>query len=68
MNSNTQLTVYAPIDHLPAEGFEASPAPDSMMEREALLQFYREALDDCGLIFELSGESRAPLSVSTTFA
>ncbi|MCB1077571.1 MAG: L,D-transpeptidase [Verrucomicrobiae bacterium] len=67
MNSNTQLTVYAPIDHLPAEGFEASPAPDSLMEREALLQFYREALDDCGLIFELSGESREPFSVPATF-
>lgn len=68
MNSATTLTVYAPIDHLPAEGFEASGLSAAPSGRDQLIRFYSEALADSGLILEVGASGSAPDSLpASTF-
>lgn len=67
MNSNSTLTVYAPIDHLPAEGYEAPDLQGEAPGRDTLLRFYGDALAESGLVLEISAGSDAAADVTGIF-
>jgi lipoprotein-anchoring transpeptidase ErfK/SrfK len=65
MNKETTITVYAPLDQLPAEGFECPELAGEPGSRENLLAFYREVLAQSDLVFQISadGSGRNPETV-----
>jgi len=67
MNSSVSLTIYAPIDHLPAEGFQSPDLSELAPGRDLLLRFYGEALADSDLIFEVSTREPAAPEIPVAF-
>ena len=67
MNSDTSLTVYAPIEHLPAEGYEAPDLRGEAPGRDTLLRFYGDALAESGLVLEISAKGDAAVDVTGVF-
>jgi lipoprotein-anchoring transpeptidase ErfK/SrfK len=60
MKSTASLTVYAPIENLPAEGYQSPDLSDQTPDRDALLRFFGEALADSDLVFDLAaGEAES---------